>query len=614
MRVKLINMPFASLMAPSIALTQLKTVLQGSLGGDIDVNVHYLSLDFADYLKDLELYNHPHSAAGFMTGAGDWFFRRAAFPWAEDNAVEYLARYYYDQDPGTQKLKSFLLNERDGVSSFLDRMIDKYCLLDADVVGFTLLFFQTAASIAMARRIKERKPEILTVLGGACCEGTAGQELARRLDCVDYVFSGPALVSFPEFMRNRISGSFNECEQIDGVFSKLNEPEWQVPGKEGGSIGIIGQDLDINECVELDYEPFLDACAEFFPGGELKPVLLFETSRGCWWGERQSCSFCGLNGVQMCCREMDPEKAVGYIESMYRYYPRSAFFIAVDNIMPRGYVQDVFSKIKLPEGVGIRYEVRPDLNNEDIDTLCKAGVMMVQPGVESLSSPTLKLMRKGSTAFRNIRFLKDCSRHPVTVDWNLLIFSPGEDEKTYEKYLRDIPLLTHLPPPTAVYPIMFARYSRYFENQDEFGLRLRPQEFYGLIYPFDADSVEKLAYHFVDDNADLVSVDRWLDRLNEQIDYWRTRWFNSDGGVQARLCFLDGDDIVYDSRNGNVVEHRLSGLGWKLLSFLQMQKSLQEMMLEFVDEKRPDIEQEIRGLQEKGLVFEEEEKYLSLVL
>ena len=41
-----------------------------------------------------------------------------------------------------------------------------------------------------------------------------------------------------------------------------------------------------------------------------------------------------------------------------------------------------------------------------------AMVLEVQPGIESLSTSTLKLMRKGTTAFQNIRFFflvpEDC--------------------------------------------------------------------------------------------------------------------------------------------------------------------------------------------------------------
>ena len=58
-------------------------------------------------------------------------------------------------------------------------------------------------------------------------------------------------------------------------------------------------------------------------------------------------------------------------------------------------------------------------------------------------------MRKGTTAFQNIGLLKECLAHGVVPDWNLLIGFPGEPEQVFEKYVRDLPKLVHLPPPGA---------------------------------------------------------------------------------------------------------------------------------------------------------------------
>jgi len=50
------------------------------------------------------------------------------------------------------------------------------------------------------------------------------------------------------------------------------------------------------------YGSFLDALETNFPDGAVEPLLLFETSRGCWWGERSHCTFCGLNGLDLAYR------------------------------------------------------------------------------------------------------------------------------------------------------------------------------------------------------------------------------------------------------------------------------------------------------------------------
>ncbi|MBB1247355.1 RiPP maturation radical SAM protein 1, partial [Streptomyces durbertensis] len=38
----------------------------------------------------------------------------------------------------------------------------------------------------------------------------------------------------------------------------------------------------------------------------LEPKLVLEGSRGCWWGEKRHCTFCGLNGSSMRFRSKEP--------------------------------------------------------------------------------------------------------------------------------------------------------------------------------------------------------------------------------------------------------------------------------------------------------------------
>ena len=79
-------------------------------------------------------------------------------------------------------------------------------LRKADLVGFTSMFTQNLASVALARRLKAHRPSIVTVLGGANCESPMGEEYARKLDPIDFVFSGPGLKSFPAFLRHLVDG------------------------------------------------------------------------------------------------------------------------------------------------------------------------------------------------------------------------------------------------------------------------------------------------------------------------------------------------------------------------------------------------------------------------
>ncbi len=606
MRVVLINMPFASLAMPSLALTQLSAVMEG-LGERVQTETLYLNLDFARYLGNRSDYSHALEDAGFMTGFGDWFFRQVAFPDADDNSEAYLDRYYFGDHEVSRRMRHVLAAKREGLAAFLDERIEEYGLEQADVIGFTALFSQTVASFAMARRLKLANPELVTVIGGPACEGVMGQEFAAKVPQIDYVFSGPGLVSFPEFIRRRLDGNPDPGSGIDGVFS----------GKESrNSAGAAGEDLDIDDNVRLDYGPFLDKVEAIYPDGEIEPCLLFETSRGCFWAERSACTFCGLNGLRRRHRCMTPGNATEQIRSLFEWVPRCSNFIAVDTILPQSYLHEVFPVLKAPAGMRIMYEVRPDLNEAEIKLLYDAGVVALQPGIESLSTATLKLMRKGTTAFRNITFLKSAAKHATHLDWNLLLFSPGEEEPTYEKYLRNLPRFMHLTPPNGAFPINFVRYSRYFEAPEEYDLQLEPQDFYALTYPFPPDSIRNIAQHFLDRKAITEVQDAWLARVNEAVSHWRDRWLGGDGKPQARLCFLEdeGGASVYDSRSGDEREHDLTPQAELMLRHLERPATIEDVAEALEEISGLDAAREIAYLNNRGLLFEENGRYMSLVL
>jgi hypothetical protein len=217
-RVLLVNMPFAAPAIPSLALTQLQSVAERRFSGRLQIETLYLNHDFARYLGDPEAYRHVLSNEGFMTGIGDWFFRPSAFPGAPDNTAEYFDRYYAGADAAAQHAWEVLMDRRAGVAALLDGLITKYNMAEADVVGFTALFAQTTAALAMARRLKAQRPCPLILMGGAACSGEMGLEFARQVDWVDYFFSGPGLVSFPDFLDCFLAGHLPDTVLRPGVW------------------------------------------------------------------------------------------------------------------------------------------------------------------------------------------------------------------------------------------------------------------------------------------------------------------------------------------------------------------------------------------------------------
>ncbi len=616
-KITLINMPFANLRLPSIALTQLKSVVESELAGQARVRILYLNHEIAHFLG-LDLYQ---GIAGALeannSGIGDWFFRQAAFPKIADNAETYFQRYFPSLTAEREQLRSQVLAKRSSLERFLQKLVMQHKLDQEDMVGFTSMFAQNTACFALARLVKERRKQVVTVMGGANCEAPMGRELAIHAEAIDFVFSGPALVSFPELVRCRIEGRDADAQRIQGVFSRENADSEAVQGH-----GAIGQELPLDVPVRLDYDSFLNDLDKSFPGGRIAPYLLFETSRGCWWGERSHCTFCGLNGGTMAYRSMPPQQALEMFRDLFeRYGDRCKRFESVDNILPREYLTDVFPNITAPPGVSMFYEVKADLKEREMEVLSKAGVTEIQPGIEALSTSTLRLMGKGTTSFQNLAFLKNCLRYGISPSWNLLIGFPGETEEVYRKYLQDMPLLVHLPPPAGAFPVRFDRYSPYFTRAAQYKLDLVPYDFYGAIYPFGDEALANMAYYFQDRNYGdyMDQLITWQGRLAAAVADWNQRWRRTDGGPPPELTLVrtPGGAFVRDTRSGQpgtTIEHPLDELGVRIVEFLNEKGWKPADVAKQVGSDGETVAAEMERLAGLGLLFEENERWSSLVI
>ena len=613
-KIALINMPFGGLQSPSLALTQLKSVVDGEFKDRVSVKIHYLNQDFAHHLGVELTQRLALSTESYISGIGDWIFRQAAFPELPDNTETYFQRYFPVRTPQIEAIKQVVLQKRKLLNTFLSGLIDKYQLAEADIVGFTSMFSQNVASFALARKLKEKNPKIITVIGGAACEAPMGQEIAKNFKPIDFVFSGPGLKSFTQFVRHCLDGEFDKCHSIRGVFSRRNcALDTLTP------LTVIGEEIDIDVPIELDYGEFIETYYKNFGQGARKPILFFETSRGCWWGQKAHCTFCGLNGQTMNYRTMNPENALAQFNQLFNYAEHVDRFDAVDNIMPKTYLQEVFPRLKPPANVGLFYEVKADLTEEEVQTISRAQVRWVQPGVEALNTSTLQLMKKGTSVFQNLRLLKNCIAYDVNPGWNLLIGFPGEHEEVYKKYLKDLPLLTHLTPPTDVFPARFDRYSPYFMKAQEYGLDLAPMDYYSFIYPFSKGSLMNLAYYFSDRNvrADYLKwTTKWIDELRGKVAQWRAIWEQNQKTPPQLFLKENGHSTrVHDSRTGKAIEHDIGEVGRQVLAYLDDKpRELSDLAKKMGHISGFDAAREVTTLQSKGLIFQEGERYLSLVL
>jgi magnesium-protoporphyrin IX monomethyl ester (oxidative) cyclase len=315
-------------------------------------------------------------------------------------------------------------------------------------------------------------------------------------------------------------------------------------------------------------------------------------------------------------RAMSTETALRQFQRLFRFAPWCTTFSCTDNIMPKPYPREVFSRLVPPPNVSVFYEVKLPLSERDLRAMSAAQVNRVQPGVEALATDTLQLMGKGTTAFQNIQFLKNCIRYAIAAGWNLLIGFPGEKPEIYEKYAKDIPLLLHLPPPAGVYMVRFDRFSPYYTRASEFGLTLQPLDFYHLTYPFPAEDLEKMAYFFADQEISPYILDAvsWLGPLNELVEAWSRAWH--ERAVPPQLVLRDGDNgrrEILDTRGQLPLVIEVNESEERLLRRLTSPAREERLATEL---DLPEVEMTglLARFDERQLLFREGGQVLSLVL
>ena len=125
-----------------------------------------------------------------------------------------------------------------------------------------------------------------------------------------------------------------------------------------------------------------------------------------------------------------------------------------------------------------------------------AGIMWVQPGIESLHSEVLALMDKGIQGWQNVQLLKWARELGLRLSWSILWGFPGEKDDWYEDMAEWLPALAHLPPPAATPRVRYDRYSVYHEQASQLGLILFPIGALSLVYPVGPGDLDALAYFF----------------------------------------------------------------------------------------------------------------------
>jgi ribosomal peptide maturation radical SAM protein 1 len=399
------------------------------------------------------------------------------------------------------------------------------------VVGCTTTFEQTSASVALLNRIKQLSRRTVTILGGANCEGEMAEGIVSLGANVDYVFSGESETAFPKFLGRIASGDYPNGRIVRG------EPC-----------------MDLDDVPAPEFTEFFEQRRHWLSRPELDDQknlwVTYESSRGCWWGQKQHCTFCGLNGETMHFRQKSAQKLIEDIKALVNTCPTRRVCMT-DNIIPHDYFRNFLPRApeEIP-GVTFFYEVKANLSLQKVMTLKQAGVKQLQPGIESLSTECLKLMKKGVSAQQNINLLRYARAIGVWLGWNILYALPGDKITEYQLTLKLIPLLHHLQPPLGLSHLSLERFSPYFMRPADYRIEnIRPIGAYRAFLPERAD-LAKIAYHFEGDYESESRANICLvQELDAEVNRWQRAW-ESDEEIPCLAVSELNDDayLLLDTR------------------------------------------------------------------
>jgi ribosomal peptide maturation radical SAM protein 1 len=594
--------PFVDINRPAIGVSLLKAEIARY---GFTSRIEYLHLRLAERIGFMA-YQTIANSLGSDSLIGEWFFADVVFgdaiPHERDYINKVLPRY-----SGTGELMDIVLKARPVRHQFVEDCARQILQHEPKVVGFTTTFHTTCASLAIARRIKESPNAPVIIFGGANCEGEMGLQLLSSFNWIDYVCTGEGDLVFTEFLQNLLRDGADKT--IPGILRQGKSPELTTP----------------EPVREMDSLPIPDY-SDYFEQVQLSPLqseirtdLLIETSRGCWWGAKQHCTFCGLNGATMSFRSKSPDRVFEELAYLAETYGQKRID-GVDNILDTKYINTLFPRLS-ESGLELElfYEVKANLRYEQLATLKAGGMRSIQPGIESFSNEVLRLMRKGCTGLQNIQLLRWCDELGIEIAWNLLAGFPGESPSEYQRMAELLPLLTHLPPPASCTPIRLDRFSPFYTRSDEFGLeRVRPTLAYYYVYPLGRRELARLAYFFDFDYADKRMPSTYIREVTQEVQaWWNKRLLETDQRARLDAYYDEGAVNITDTRGiaGTQPSRQLTGLVAQIFRQCDSAQGLANLLREFAEPAlEEDIQKALAELQDAKLMIEMDGQYLSLAV
>ena len=504
------------------------------------------------------------------------------------------------------------------LDKFIDQSIEDKGMANVKIAGFTMKLSQWLLNYYVIRKLKERNPDIIIVIGGMNTQSEA-MEYMKIFKEVDFAIWGEGEVPFVKLTENLDAPS---------SYGEIPNLIYRKDGENLSTRQICPEDLpDIEDYPFADHSDYFDTLEEY--GYHITTAIPIWGIRSCSWGK---CKFCVLNeGYQY--RERTPENIVQEMEYQTEKHGTDCLLF-VDTDIGRKKREEFDRLLELLADSVMRRsglynimgaEITPQrLDRKSISLLKRAGFDGVQIGFEAASDSLLAKINKKHRFIHNLQALKLSEEQRLGLTGlNIIRGTPSETIEDIEESMENLKFLRFLLDKYPLFPIKLAlnKGSPYYMempseqitsqwNNDPYNIWPVMK---GLDFMADADKREFSGFH----PDKFVNHQAWQDfgsLLGKHL---------SQGRSYTWLGFSDGSSIIEEreisSRKCQTVTdtrfscgHRLNKVQTSLLSFCDTIKTFSQLKDEFSDMNESDIKQLSLGLKEKGILYFDDDFHMFL--
>lgn len=460
--ITFVSLPPSENTIPSPAFSVLKTYLKNH---GLESNIIYANHIFASKIETIDISSTYHEGC-------ETFLPFLSLLNTQPNNISDNIRVLYQcsypdlflQDKSMfDQLKEDLENQYENI---LSTIIDKIISDQSKIVGITSKFHQWIPSVLLARRIKERIPNVTIISGGWTNSQAAMDFLRLNIDVIDYAIWGEGEIPLTDLIC-RILGK-RDKKEIQNIPRIVYASGTEIIKNTSGDKHTY---VDFSEnLLQPDYSDFFSSCSDLNIQGTLYPI---ERGRGCNWNK---CSFCYLaQGYDF--RVKSVEVMISEVLSLIRQYNIYQFFFTDNDVIGNDLndfnnLLDELIKLRgsCPQfSIEMAEVISRNLTYDLIKKMSKAGFKRIQIGVEAISEQLLLDINKQQSIVDNFFAIKSAINNDIEIKGaNIIMNTPNEtddmiiqsiDNLYYYRFLLKDEEFTFSTVPLAV-----SNYSRYLKQ------------------------------------------------------------------------------------------------------------------------------------------------------